>query len=232
MYLPDARRLGEAIARVLPAATVVHALGADDDVSVGASLNPADISEPTRARRFHRGRTCALRALTELGSAATVVGRGPRREPQWPVGFVGSITHVAELSAAAAGSTTHLRTIGIDAEPNDPLPAGVAELVVTDESELESCRSASPLVHWPTVLFSTKESIYKAWYPTFETWLDFSDVTVELSPTSPTAGTFRVEPSPTTTMAAAEARFVGELRGGYEVDLEAGLVTTSAYLPA
>jgi 4'-phosphopantetheinyl transferase EntD len=223
--------LGDAIRRMLPAAAVVHTMGPDDDVSAGASLNPTDISEPSRARRFHRGRTCALRALTELGSAATVVGRGPRREPQWPDGFVGSITHVADLSASAAGPTTHLRTIGIDAEPNDPLPAGVDELIVSDESELAACSTTSPLVHWPTVLFSAKESIYKAWYPTFESWLDFRDVMVELSPTSPTAGTFRVEPSPGNPMAPAEARFVDALRGGYDVDPEARLVTTTAYLP-
>jgi enterobactin synthetase component D / holo-[acyl-carrier protein] synthase len=223
--------LRKAIERMLPAAVVVRTLGADDDPSVGASSRPTDISDPVRALRFQRGRTCAVRALSALGSTEMIVGRGPRREPLWPAGFVGSITHLAGLSAAAVGPTTHLGAIGIDAEPNDPLPAGVEELVVTDGFELPAVgRSASSPVNWPTVLFSAKESVYKAWYPVFGTWLDFREVRVELSPTTPTAGWFRVEPRTPNPMSPAETRFVGELAGRYDVDPVRGVVTTTAVL--
>ena len=42
-------------------------------------------------------------------------------------------------------------------------------------------------VCWDRLLFSAKESVYKAWHPVAGSWLGFEDVEVELAPA---AGTF------------------------------------------
>jgi len=37
-------------------------------------------------------------------------------------------------------------------------------------------------VHWDRILFSAKESVYKAWYPLTHKWLDFSEADITLCP--------------------------------------------------
>ena len=37
-----------------------------------------------------------------------------------------------------------------------------------------------PRTHWDRVLFSAKESVYKAWYPLTQRWLDFGDAQLSI----------------------------------------------------
>ncbi|MET7657898.1 4'-phosphopantetheinyl transferase superfamily protein [Streptomyces sp. NPDC005373] len=39
-----------------------------------------------------------------------------------------------------------------------------------------------PGVHWDTLLFSTKESVFKAWFPLMGSWLDFTDARLHFRP--------------------------------------------------
>ncbi|WP_374216235.1 4'-phosphopantetheinyl transferase, partial [Frankia sp. R82] len=48
---------------------------------------------PSRRAEFVTGRACARLALARLGVAPRPILRGPRGEPTWPRGIVGSITH-------------------------------------------------------------------------------------------------------------------------------------------
>jgi 4'-phosphopantetheinyl transferase EntD len=132
-----------------------------------------------RRREFTAGRACARRALARLGWTDVPVLAGPRREPLWPAGVVGAITHCHGYCAAAVARDTDVRGLGIDAELREPLPAGVAELVCTERERRWAAALAGD--HWGTLVFSAKESVYKAWYPIVERWLDYRDaeLTVE-----------------------------------------------------
>jgi 4'-phosphopantetheinyl transferase EntD len=135
-----------------------------------------------RRREFRTGRACAREALEGLGLPAVPIPSGRRGEPCWPHGIVGSITHCDGYRACALGRTTDVATIGIDAEPNEPLPNGVLGLVARPE-ELLSIRSlfrVAPEVRWDRLLFSAKESLYKAWFPLMGRWLDFEDAAVDI----------------------------------------------------
>ena len=81
--------------------------------------------------------------------------------------------------------------IGIDTEQNEPLPDRVEELVtVPGESEmLAALARASPETRWDRLLFSAKESVFKAWYPLTGRWLGFEDARLTIDPT----GTFSAE---------------------------------------
>ena len=62
-----------------------------------------------RKAEFLAGRYCARAALAQLdGSLAVNIGIGANREPLWPPGFVGSITHpwlrVGHRCAPGAGT--------------------------------------------------------------------------------------------------------------------------------
>src|SRR5258708_36276243 len=82
-----------------------------------------------RRREFATGRACAREALRELGIAPGPILAGERGMPRWPPGVVGSITHCAGYRAAAVAGSGDLMAIGIDAEPDAPLPDGVLDVV-------------------------------------------------------------------------------------------------------
>src|SRR6266545_943664 len=92
-------------------------------------------------------------------------------------GVVGSITHCAGYRAAAVALDRHLASVGIDAEPHARLPDGVLDLVALpdERTRLELLAGSRPGVHWDRLLFSAKESVYKAWYPVAGRWLGFED---------------------------------------------------------
>lgn len=62
-----------------------------------------------------------------------LVGAG--REPIWPSGVKGSITHCRGLCAAAVASSDEVRSIGLDAQENLPLPKGVLEVVLSSRDQ-------------------------------------------------------------------------------------------------
>lgn len=135
-----------------------------------------------RRREFATGRWCARRALADLGLPATSVPSGARGAPRWPAGVVGSITHCDGYRAAAVARSRHLRTIGIDAEPHAPLPDGVLNLVAAqaEREHLHALAATATDLHVDRLLFSAKESAYKAWFPLTGRWLGFEDVAVTI----------------------------------------------------
>jgi 4'-phosphopantetheinyl transferase EntD len=139
---------------------------------------------PSRRAEFATGRACARRALARLGLPPRPIPAGHRCEPHWPAGIVGSITHCAGYRGAVLARTSQIATIGIDAEPNAPLPDGVLGSISLPEEREWVARlgAARPEVHWDRLLFCAKETVYKAWYPLAQRWLDFEDAHVTVDP--------------------------------------------------
>lgn len=118
-----------------------------------------------QAEYFH-GRLAARLALERAGLPVQDVGTGHQREPLWPAGVVGSITHHACRAAAVAQPSGSCRGIGIDIElPATPDTQQSVAAAVLDASEtrlLAAHRGAwSPAVLY-ALAFSAKESFYKA----------------------------------------------------------------------
>jgi 4'-phosphopantetheinyl transferase EntD len=137
-----------------------------------------------RRREFVSGRACAREALRRLGAPVVAIPSGPRGEPLWPAGVVGSITHCRGYRACAVARAEAVAALGIDAEPDEPLPAGVLEEVVRGR-ELELLAGPPPGVEPVDVarlVFSAKEAIYKAWFPLTGRWLGFEDVELSFPP--------------------------------------------------
>lgn len=177
---PDGFRL------LLPGAVAVEET--DSDVSEAALLpeEHACVVEAVEQRRreFATVRYCARRALARLGQPPVALVPGRDRAPEWPDGIVGSMTHCDGYRAAAVARDTEMRAIGIDAEPNEPLPEGVAGLVIVGDEPraLRALAASKPWIAWDRLLFSIKESIYKAWYPLTRSWLDFGQCEVSIGP--------------------------------------------------
>ncbi|MEU3663189.1 4'-phosphopantetheinyl transferase superfamily protein [Streptomyces sp. NPDC032940] len=136
-----------------------------------------------RRREFTVVRSCARRAMEKLGVPPGPVLPGERGAPRWPDGLVGSMTHCDGYCAAALARAGDLASLGIDAEPDGPLPEGVlAAVSLPGEAErLRRLAGQRPGIHWERLLFSAKESVYKAWFPLTGRWLDFSEADIEIT---------------------------------------------------
>ena len=137
---------------------------------------------PERLAEFTAGRLAARGALRSLGIDPRPIVRDESRAPVWPEGIVGSISHCAGLCVAAVARSTDVMGLGLDVEPAEPL---ARELVpsVCSAGELNDLGKLSrpPAADWPRIVFSAKESYYKAWFPIVGRPLDFSDVTIRIN---------------------------------------------------
>ncbi|MGP0022711.1 MAG: 4'-phosphopantetheinyl transferase family protein [Streptosporangiaceae bacterium] len=142
-----------------------------------------------RRREFTTARSCARAALATLGLPPAPIVPGPRGAPQWPPEVVGSMTHCAGYRAAAVARDRDVLTIGLDAEPDDRLPEGVLDAIATADERARLCAlaSAAPEPSWDRLLFSAKESVYKAWFPLTRRWLGFEEAAITINPSD---GTF------------------------------------------
>ncbi|MGH3929175.1 MAG: 4'-phosphopantetheinyl transferase family protein [Pseudonocardiaceae bacterium] len=181
----------EVIEKILP--DVVASAEAFDDPP-DAVLFPEEEAVISRAvekrrREFRTVRHCARLALGELGIPPVAVVPGEHREPLWPPGIVGSMTHCAGYRAAAVARGRDLFSIGIDAEPHEPLPADVLGAIALDEerARLTDLAAVERAHCWDRLLFCAKETVYKAWFPLTRRWLGFQDAAVTIDPAE---GTF------------------------------------------
>jgi 4'-phosphopantetheinyl transferase EntD len=218
------------ITDLLPAG--ISAVEAFDD-TVPVVLYPeeeAALGKAVEKRRheFTTGRRCAREALAGLGLPPAPIVPGPNREPVWPAGVIGSITHCAGYRAAVVALDSVLATVGIDAEPNAPLPAGaLAEIALpAEQRRLAQLQRVDPAVCWDRLLFSAKESVYKAWFPLAQRWLDFHEADIDLDPAAPTFTARLLVPGPELADGSALTGFTGRWLASR------GLVISAIALPA
>ena len=155
------------------------------DVEWSASL-PERLSNAREPRivTFLAGRYCAGQALAAAGAGRdAVVEFGVDREPIWPDGFVGSITHTADFAGAVVTRKNGVIGIGIDTE-NLLSEAQAQELRQTVAPEYSEINFVGPDADGEedallvSCLFSAKESIYKCLHPLVREFFEFSDVSV------------------------------------------------------
>ncbi|HEX7267273.1 MAG TPA: 4'-phosphopantetheinyl transferase superfamily protein [Streptosporangiaceae bacterium] len=182
------------IASILPSA-VAAAESMGDVPGASPGLFPTEeaalsTAGPQRQAEFAAGRLCARTALARLGVPATPLLPGRAGEPQWPAGVTGSITHCAGYRACAVALATDVAAIGVDAEPDAGLPAGLIEAVATspERAWIRQQMAAVPAVCWDRLLFSAKEAVCKLWYPLTGQWLGLREAAVFPA----TTGTFSV----------------------------------------
>ena len=153
-----------------------------------------------RRRDYTTVRTCARACLERLGYPPVPILPGIGGAPSWPAGVQGSMTHCVGYAAAAVSRAARISAIGIDAEPDAPLPDGVLGLIATSveqnrlavmgpergrastSSALMVTQEESDNPNWDRLLFSAKESVYKAWFPLVGEWLDPQETEILFHP--------------------------------------------------
>jgi enterobactin synthetase component D / holo-[acyl-carrier protein] synthase len=135
---------------------------------------------PRRVLEFAGGRACAREALAVLGGAGPILV-GPGRAPQWPAGFVGSITHTEGYCAAVAGRSSQWAGLGIDAEILTDVGDDLEAQILKPREQMAASRlPAAERQSTRAIIFSAKEAFFKCQFPITNLWLDFKDVSVAL----------------------------------------------------
>ena len=107
------------------------------------------------------------------------------REPLWPEGISGAITHSGNWAAAAAGKTSDVSGIGIDLEDLErQVDSRISRHVCIPEEQkwLQEC-GEDFLEQNLKIIFSAKESIFKAFFPYTRTYLHFHDARILMEQT-------------------------------------------------
>jgi len=138
----------------------------------------------SRQHDFAAVRNCARACLTRLGYPPVAILPGAGGAPSWPAGIQGSMTHCAGYAAAAVGPASGIAGIGIDAEPDAPLPDGVLEVIATpaEHDRLALTQQEADGPNWDRLLFSAKEAVYKTWFPLVGEWLDYEQAEIIFDP--------------------------------------------------
>jgi 4'-phosphopantetheinyl transferase EntD len=133
---------------------------------------------PARLADYRRGRHCARRALAALGLSAGAIPFGRSREPVWPTGVVGSITHAGGVAAAAVARASDWRGLGLDLEDDAPLDAELVERICTPRETASFAASGLAGALAAKLSFCCKEAAYKALWPVLRRFLDFHQLEI------------------------------------------------------
>jgi 4'-phosphopantetheinyl transferase EntD len=163
------------------------------DLAGGSDLFPEELqamarATPARRHEFALGRCCAREALVLVGGARVGIPVGRFRDPVWPFGYVGSITHCHGFCAAAvarcvpANKSGAIRGVGLDSEPAVPLPEELAGVVCGAEECAWLADQRGDHMPWDRLFFCAKKSAHKCLFPTTHRFLEFRDIGVQFHP--------------------------------------------------
>jgi enterobactin synthetase component D len=159
------------------------------DKEVKLSSNLLDIKSrlvyPLILEQFHAGRRddfllgriCASKAYQLCFSEELLsLPVGESKAPQWPHNALGSISHSRFMVGAAVAKKEDLLGVGIDFESLGRLKEETSRVILTDID----IRSVSGLSEHDllTLIFSAKESLYKALYPIVRVFFGFNAAAV------------------------------------------------------
>jgi 4'-phosphopantetheinyl transferase EntD len=123
-----------------------------------------------RYNQFMAGRYCIHKNL----NTKTIIKIMPFGAPKWPKGICGSITHCKNFASACCGKLETVRGIGIDSESIFDQKT-VKELRGLIASQEEIKHSDLDLKTLLTLVFSAKESLYKAIFPITQSFFGYRD---------------------------------------------------------
>jgi 4'-phosphopantetheinyl transferase EntD len=148
-----------------------------------------------RIQDFTRGRACAHRVLSELGIPDFSLLAGAKREPIWPAGITGSITHTAGFAAAVAAPRSEIASVGLDCEIIESVDEELWSRICTPTEQARLARvPAAERGRQAALIFAAKEAFYKCQFPVSRQWVGFEDVDIEPTDWPAVSGSFRILP--------------------------------------
>jgi enterobactin synthetase component D len=130
-----------------------------------------------RQIEFLCGRLCAKSCMESLGyQNPPEIPAAEDRAPIWPVELVGSISHTDRLATAIVGPASLIEAVGVDIERviKEATPQMIKH-ICCDVDELDEVQDIQRVSREEalTLIFSAKESLYKAIYPKLRRFYGF-----------------------------------------------------------
>lgn len=118
-------------------------------------------------------------ALATFGVERFLLGNATDRAPLWPAGIVGSLSHSHQQVCALVTHDQEM-LLGVDCEQIMSISAAneIQNMVINQQERELLAQIPIAFNVALTVVFSLKESLYKALYPRLKQWMDFSAVEV------------------------------------------------------
>jgi enterobactin synthetase component D len=137
----------------------------------------------TRRADFVAGRTAAHAALAHLNCDVPSILSGAMREPLWPSGIVGSLSHAGDVAVAMAARRENVGGIGVDIEKERPAPELWDQVPIAAERRwLEDLADPVERDRMLLALFSAKEAVYKAFFPRVGHYFGFEAAALQPTP--------------------------------------------------
>lgn len=179
MISASTAHIAACLRRILPPSISVAVLDIDE---LAMDSVPAELVLPgaaaKRQQQFAAGRLAARQAIEASGHAPAFPARGDDRQPLWPEGLVGSISHTDRYALAAAAGSDSIPSVGIDIEALREMGTGLRQKLLT-ENETSRLEQAGRYDDAHVLqLFSYKECVYKAVYPLFGRYIGFGEVEI------------------------------------------------------
>lgn len=125
-----------------------------------------------RRVEFATARRLARQSMRDLGLAEGPILRGAQREPLWPPGTLGSITHADGCAVACVVRRGVVRSVGIDVELAGRVGKALYPKLFT-AAELAYLEEKGE--GYAGLLFSAKEAVYKATFPLVGRYIGFQE---------------------------------------------------------
>jgi len=177
------------------------------DYALEQSLYPR--APDARRQQAIAARELARRALAQLGGPMVAIGRGAQGAPEWPAGWTGSLAHSDTMAAALLGPARDYAALGIDLEPDAPLPEDASAIALDAVERRALAALPGGYARWSRAVFAAKECVHKCVHPLRGAWLEFDELRVHLDPQ---ALTFTLEPLGASARAACAGIGAGALR--------------------
>ncbi len=128
----------------------------------------------SRKAEFLAGRILVNHILATLEFEKIKLDIGSNRQPIWPQNIKGSISHVDQIVICAICTSKKFKRIGIDIELlNEDIPQDLTKTIMNLEEENLAKKYNIKKPHYFSLVFSAKESLFKALYPEVNHYFDF-----------------------------------------------------------
>ncbi len=134
-----------------------------------------------RKAEFFAGRHCAKKSLSLLDGTVADIHIDPQRCPVWPAHTIGSISHSNQYAAAVTALKMDIRGIGIDIQyeiDKDTFDTLKGQIICGQELDLIRNNNDLNSQTLFTIVFSVKESFFKAAFAEVGRYFDFSSISV------------------------------------------------------
>lgn len=173
---------------------------ADGCILVSCQFNPENLSEKLflladlaiangvikRQSEFLAGRICAAAAKQQLTGKWQYPEQSPAsRAPIWQDSVQGSISHSQNHALCIMAKAPAWQALGIDLEFIMPLARAqrlAAEILTADELSAWQTLPIEQQAAQLTLIFSAKESLFKALHPICQVWFGLHDAQIEINP--------------------------------------------------